>query len=291
MITKQLKRFIKTNAIGKKLFYNPYQYLKFITDAGEMASINERIENILACPDNSLIPRVADAGKIKGGYMIMHNGLKVDPLSYYGYKGKKILRKNKGLHEPQEERVFAEVLKKLPDNAVMLELGSYWAFYSMWFNSVVKNATCYMIEPHELLIQTGMKNFEINQMKGNFYNAYIGEKSTSNEKGEKIISVDDFIGEKNIDFVHVLHSDIQGFEMDMLRGAKKLIENKKVGYFFISTHSNELHEQCIAYLKQYGFILIAAANMDESYSYDGLIVMRAPYFEGIGPLEISLRKK
>lgn len=286
---KQLKKFIKTNALGKKIFYDTYHYLKFISSKKEQSQINERISNVRACPDNDLIPRVADAGKIQNGCLIMHNGLKVDPLSYYGHKGKKLLVKNRGLHEPQEEKVFAEVLKDLPENAVMLELGSYWAFYSIWFNSVVKNARCFMIEPHELLIRMGMKNFHINNMKGVFYHAFAGAESGKNEKGEKIISVDDFIEEQKIDFIHILHSDIQGFELDMLKGAKKLIERKKVGYFFISTHSNELHNRCIEYLSQYGFILVASANMDESYSYDGLIVMRAPYFAGIDKAVISLR--
>ncbi len=169
----------------------------------------------------------------------------------------------------------------------MLELGSYWAFYSMWFFKEIKEPTCYMIEPNKECLESGIKNFKLNKMNGIFYNAYIGSQFLVNEKGEETVSVDFFVEKKDIDFIHILHADIQGKELEMLYGAKKLIDEKKVGYFFISTHSNDLHESCIKFLSERDFVLICSINLNETYSYDGLIVMRAPYFEGIEPLEIS----
>ncbi|MBI4681229.1 MAG: hypothetical protein HY753_08545 [Nitrospirae bacterium] len=90
-----------------------------------------RINDVLSCPDNKFIPRVNNAGSIKDGFLVMHNGIKVLPLSYSGYPMLKMLIENKGVHEPQEERVFFEILKKMPERAVMMELGCYWSFYSM----------------------------------------------------------------------------------------------------------------------------------------------------------------
>ena len=48
---------------------------------GETFDWNNRVRNALACPDNVFIPRVADAGKIDDGHLIMHNGLRVHELS------------------------------------------------------------------------------------------------------------------------------------------------------------------------------------------------------------------
>jgi hypothetical protein len=48
----------------------------------------------------------------------------------------------KGYHEPQEELVFHKVMKRLPPNATMIELGGYWAFYSLWFCSLGKGRRC-----------------------------------------------------------------------------------------------------------------------------------------------------
>lgn len=199
----------------------------------------------------------------------------------------KMLIENHGVHEPQEERVFYEVLKTIPARSVMIELGSYWAFYSMWFYTSVEKPTCYMIEPREDCMEAGKRNFNLNRMHGHFFRALIGEKSSLDDNHMQTFAIDDFVIQQNINFVHILHADIQGKEFEMLQGAKRLIEDQKVGYIFISTHSNEFHAKCLEFLDQYHFILIASVDLDETYSYDGLIVVRAPYFDGINPVDLS----
>eukprot|EP00966_Prymnesium_polylepis_P296337 6845725-Prymnesium_polylepis.1 len=57
-----------------------------------------------------------------------------------------ILRLNKGVHEPAEERLFAEVVGRMPHGAVMIELGSYWAFFSSWFGRAVPRARIFCVE-------------------------------------------------------------------------------------------------------------------------------------------------
>ena len=57
------------------------------------------------------LPRVADAGRLSGGVQLMHNGLRVVEGSYYRWRGTRMFAATGGVHEPQEERVFAEVLK------------------------------------------------------------------------------------------------------------------------------------------------------------------------------------
>lgn len=259
-------------------------------DPKEKAAWIERINVTLGSSDNANIDRVPNAGKIENGLLVMHNGLKVDPLSYYGLAPLSLLIQNKGVHEPQEEYIFSKVLPHIPEKGVMLELGSYWSFYSMWFNQIVKNAQCFMIEPEYPNMRFGKKNFKRNGMNGVFYQAFIGEKSFITHKGERFVNVDDFVKDNNIGFVDLLHSDIQGFEHNMLLGAQHLFEKKKVGFVFISTHSNKIHEQCLAFLKKHDFSIIADANLDESFSADGIIAAKAPYVKGIDKLEISKRK-
>lgn len=250
----------------------------------------ERIDIALASEDNSKIEIVPNAGKINDNMkLVMHNDLIIDPLSYYGIPMLDLLTKNKGVHEPQEEYVFQEVLKTIPENATMIELGAFWSFYSMWFNKNVKNATNYMIEPEG--IHFGIKNFKLNGIQGDFTKAYISDNSDEMIDGVSTVCVDDFVAKKKIEFVDILHSDIQGFEFKMLQGAKTLVDNKKIGYLFISTHSNDLHYQCENHLKEKGYDLICSVNMDESYSFDGLLVFRNTDYPGIGPLEVSKRKQ
>ena len=284
----------------KKLF-NPFQISKIkkqvqynalfeSMEASEQVIWNERIGMVVSSPDNNFIPRVVKAGTFDGNYLVMHNGLKIQPISYYGVSILKMLIDNKGVHEPQEERVFQEILKTIPENSTMIELGSYWAFYSMWFAKNIKGAKCYMIEPEPANLLFGKKNFRINGLKGSFYQAFISNKSYYSRKGERGVSVDDYIKKNNIGFVSILHSDIQGFEVKMLHGAVNLFESKQVGYVFISTHSNEKHYECIAFLQKYDFTIIASANLDESDSVDGIIVGKAPYMQGVEKVDISKRK-
>ena len=90
-----------------------------------------RIDLVLLSPDNEKIHRVANAGKVMKDTQVMHNGIKIHVGSYYGNANTVLLYKHKDVHEPQEERIFNEVIGFLPPEAVMLELGAFWVFYSM----------------------------------------------------------------------------------------------------------------------------------------------------------------
>jgi hypothetical protein len=199
----------------------------------------------------------------------------------------KILLDNKGVHEPQEELTFQEVLKNIPKNATMIELGSYRSFYSMWFQQKIENASNHMIEPSPERLEIGKLNFQLNRFKGTFYRSFVGAVSQTNNDGSKVISIDDYIKKNKIDFVHILHSDIQGAELEMLKGCQNSIKQNKIGYVFISTHSNELHNDCTAFLLKHDFTIVASAILNESYSHDGVLVMKAPNFGKVEKVKIS----
>lgn len=246
----------------------------------------KRCRDVMACPDNEAIKRVKHAGKIKNGKQFLHNGIKIYLGSYYGPEYSQVLLRNKGVHEPQEERVFAEVLKLMPSDAIMIELGAFWGFYSMWFNMEVKDARSYLIEPDEFNLGQGKRNFKLNRMQGDFTRAFVG-KEVNNSDPVPFITLDDYLKQKKIKKVHILHSDIQGYEFEMLQGAETAIMNRCIDYIFISTHSNELHYKCIDYLKNKDFQIIAEADLDNTFSEDGLIVASAPGIVVPGNIRIA----
>lgn len=110
---------------------------------------------------------------IEGNHQFLHNGLKVRLGSYYVFGNTHLLQKNKGVHEPQEEHVFQEVLKFMLERALMIVLGSFWAFYSMWFQKEVKGEVNYMVEPDYLNLIKDKTNFKLNGFFGKFIKAYI----------------------------------------------------------------------------------------------------------------------
>ena len=250
----------------------------------------ERINNVLACEDNNDIPRHDSAGMLIDDQLIMHNGLKVDLMSYYGFALMKMLIGNKGVHEPQEEKIFQEVLKTInpQKKLVMIELGAYWSFYSMWLLSSFPKAKCFMVEPDKKNLYYGKKNFRTNSLSGKFIHSGISKKS---DRKQNLTTVDDICRKNRIEFIDILHSDIQGFELEMLQGSEQTLSENKIGYVFISTHSNQLHYDCMELLKMYDFTEVASVDIDESFAWDGILVMKAPNYEGLDFVEISKRNK
>jgi hypothetical protein len=248
-----------------------------------------RIEDVKAAPDNAHIPRATNAGALTNGWITMHNGIEVGALGYYGAGVLNMLMENHGVHEPQEERAFGEVLKYIEEGGTMLELGAYWGFYSLWFKKAVSSARCFLIEPDLGNLKSGKVNFARNGEDALFEQAYIGIDVAIASNGIRIVSVDAFCAERAIQRVSILHADVQGAEMDMLRGASYMLKDKKIDFIFISTHSNQLHSDCIDFLISRGYEILAEADLNETYSYDGVIVAKSDRLAE--PKRLEMNKK
>jgi hypothetical protein len=244
---------------------------------------------VLDSPDFHLIPKHPDAGRVCGRRLVMHNGLKVLPTAYYGYQFLARSRKTLTVDEPQEERLFGDLLPQLPPGSTMLELGSFWAFYSLWFHARVPNARNYMVEPVLKNLGYGKTNFEINgfTLNATFVHAFV-DSAPGVSQGIPVISVDSFCREHDIGHLTVLHSDIQGFESRMLDGAASMLAGHRIDYIFISTHSNTLHSECISKLRAFHYNVLSDVNLDEAYQADGVIFAAR---NGLPPMPISAATK
>ncbi len=250
-----------------------------------------RIQDAVASPDNAYIPRVHRAGQIINGELIMHNGLRVGELSYDGEGPRNLMVANRGVHEPQEERVFQEVLRVLPPGSVMLELGSSWAFYSMWFYREVAEARCFCVEPAPDNLPMGQKNFALNfgekPARVQFEQAYVDATDDVAGDGTPILSVDSLMAKYSIVRLAILHADTQGHEVNVLLGAQNALAARTIDYIFLSTHTNELHRKCLARLKKHRYVVLADVDLLETFSFDGLIVARREELEGPGVFSLS----
>lgn len=241
-----------------------------------------RFREIISDPLNLAIERHPLSGFTEGDCVILHNGNRVSvsgPEAYYG-DFSQILIINRGVHEPLEEYVFQEVLKRLSPSPLMLELGAYWGHYSMWLKVARPDASVYLVESEEQHIKAGEKNFATNQLHGEFIRAFVG-------KGQ--FEVDAFLRERRIDVLDILHSDIQGYELDMLEGAAQALKDKRVTFLFVSTHSQELHHSVLSKLSGFGYRIEVASDFDfETTSFDGFVFAShpavAPVFADFNPL-------
>ena len=246
----------------------------------------DRIVLTTSCSDSSEIPKVKDAGVVVDNHQIMHNGIKVIRDGYQGAWMTEIITRLRGHHEPQEERLFYEILKRLQGSSStpsMIELGAWWCYYTMWFLNEFPSAKAICIEPEEQNLELGKKNLRLNGLNAEFLRARIG---SSYELGNEIspvdlsaevIDLDSVLRRFSMNKLDVLHCDIQGFELPMLESSLQFLATRKIRFVIISTHHISIsgdeftHEKCLELLKMAGAHIICEHNVGESFSGDGLI--------------------
>jgi hypothetical protein len=250
-----------------------------------------RFREIVSDPVNLLIERVPMAGYVEGDEVYLHNGLKVPvvgPGAYYG-PFSHVLVINRGVHEPLEEYVFQELLKRLGEAPSMIELGAYWGHYSMWLKKTRPKAEVILVEPDPACLKCGQNNFARNGLRGEFIKAFVGTGK---------FEVDAFFRDRKIKRLDILHADIQGFEVEMLQGAESVLAKRRVNYLFIATHSQAIHRDVVDRLKAQGYrVEISSDFEDQSTSFDGFVFASSPDVEALfgeievmGRPEIALRR-
>ncbi|QLE86088.1 FkbM family methyltransferase [Shewanella sp. Scap07] len=234
-----------------------------------------RFREIVSDPLNLLIERCPNAGFVNGEYVYLHNGIKVPfkgPLSYYD-DFSQILVINRGVHEPVEEYVFQQVMKVINvAKPTMLELGAYWGHYSLWMKQCHPNSSVYLVESDASNLAAGKNNFIANGQEGHFIEAFVGHGH---------FNVDDYLSSKTGPLT-ILHSDIQGYEVEMLKDASRSLREHLVDYIFLSTHSQQLHQESLSLLADYGYrIEVSSDFTHETTSFDGFIFASSPTVKAV----------
>jgi len=175
-------------------------------------------------------------------------------------------------------------LKLLPTikstTPVMMELGvSDWPTYSMVFNDVFDN-NCLNIctEVRMPLLLKAKERFP----NGNFIHTYSGKPRHSQEAlppEDELVDVQQrtissIMLEYNIDFIDMMHIDIQGSEVSLLEELKKDNLLNKVGIMFLSLHpeAGDMHGECLKILNTIPTIKYQYSHPSNGGYGDGLIV-------------------
>ncbi|GAA0326759.1 hypothetical protein GCM10009087_41300 [Sphingomonas oligophenolica] len=244
----------------------------------------ERYREIVSDPLNILIERVPRAGYVDSdGYVFLHNGNRADLTGKFAYYAEfsDILVINRGVHEPLEEFCFQQLLKCIArPEPLMIELGAYWAHYSMWMKRSFPMAKCIMVEPDPHNSECGRNNFAANGYEGEFIVDFVGAEN---------FAVDRFLADSETAHVDLLHCDIQGFELEMLDGASRALTDKVVDYVFVSTHSEQLHSGVVERLRGHGYRIEVSSDFEEhTTSNDGFVLASShaviPVFDNLQPL-------
>ena len=248
----------------------------------------------LACRDCDPIPKVEGAGQIierPDGSEVqrMHNGVEVVRGGYYGDWMERIITGLRGHHEPQEERVFHELLGRIDrGRPTMVELGCFWAYYTLWFLAAFPDGRAVAAEPDPDHLAVGRRNAELNGRHVDFVRAAAGRADQGEIEFESelhpgrrhrapVVGLDELIAQRGIDQIDVLHLDIQGAETDLLASESARLASGSVRFVVVSTHhhlisgSATTHQDCLDILQAAGGHVITEHTVAESYSGDGLI--------------------
>jgi FkbM family methyltransferase len=219
----------------------------------------------------------------------MHNGVRVLADGYCGAWMTRLIELCRGHHEPQEERIFHEVVSRLPAGGTMIELGGYWAFYSIWFLRAASGRRALAVEPDPAHMAVGRINAELNGVDIDFIPGFVGEApgttrpfqtDASGVQDLPCLDVPGLMERHGIHHLTILHCDAQGAELDVLRQVEPLLRGGRIDWVFVSTHHHRIsgdpltHQRCLALLRAAGAAIEAEHDVQESFSGDGLICAR-----------------
>lgn len=255
---------------------------------------SRRIEMTASCHDCDDIPKVPGAGEVLevDGTRLqrMHNGVLVVAGAYHGDWMTEVIRRLHGHHEPQEERVFHAFVERLARDTprpVMVELGSFWGYYSLWLRTAVPGAVSHLVEPDPNNLEVGRRHFRINGLPATFHQYAAGGRthppepfrceSDGVERQVPAITVEELMRREGLERVDLLLADIQGPELQMLEGAAGPIREGRLRFLVLSTHHMSItgdpltHQRCRAMVEALGGHVVTEHSVSESYSGDGLI--------------------
>ncbi len=253
-----------------------------------------RVQMTAACRDSDPVPKVPDAGRVVTEpdgrrVQIMHNGVRVVADGYDGAWMTQLIALCRGHHEPQEERVFHEVVARLPLDATMIELGGYWLYYTLWFLKDAPARRALSVEPDPAHIALGLANAALNGREVPVVQGFVGAEhgvvhpfatQSSGTLDLTCLGVPELMAAHGMQRLDLLHCDVQGAELDVLRSCRDLFAAGRIGWVFVSTHHHLIsgdpltHQRCLRLLEAAGATIVAEHTVQESFSGDGLIVAR-----------------
>lgn len=257
-----------------------------------------RVLTTLLCHDADDLPRVDRAGEVveidRVPMQVMHNGLVVEAGTYGGQWELEIIRSLRGVHEPQEEKVFDALIRRLAAEGGgaprMLEFGSFWAYYSMWFVRELAGAAAVALEPDPHNLEVGRRNARANALEERieFVHGAIGPEPgeqfeiVNESDGKPTVvrqyDIDALLAHRAWDRADLVLVDVQGYETVLLELGRASLAAGRVRFLVVSTHHHAIsadpltHQRVLATIVEAGGHIVAEHTVGESFSGDGLVV-------------------
>jgi FkbM family methyltransferase len=157
----------------------------------------------------------------------------------------------------------------------------------MWYLKSVPFSKAYCLEPSLYNLERGMGNMQLNNLEAEFIQASIGRARANHQPfriGDKETiyipqhTVQSAMDHFKLPELEMLHMDIDGGELAVLRSCEHLFKANKIRFLVVSTHHKDIsksattHADCLGCIMDSGAYIIAEHLPEESFGGDGLIV-------------------
>ena len=184
-----------------------------------------------------------------------------------------IIRSHKNFYELQ---MLDDIRKRVPPSGVFVDCGANIGNHGVYFGVICKASKVYAFEPVKETYNILLKNISLNKLECtiNDYSIALGKENTNGKlivrdannlgtstiqecpegdivirKLDDIVFADNDRGLKGIDLVKI---DVEGMELDVLRGAKKVI-NKFRPLLYVEIQTDEEFRAILDFLSPYGY--------------------------------------
>ncbi len=164
---------------------------------------------------------------------------------------------------------------------VVCDVGASYGDSAIWW-SKVKGARVIAFEPLKDVFRILEANVALNKADVRTFNIAIGNgKSISSSRNQNMLTKSDetdsnLVETKRLDDlgiqrIDILKVDVEGFELDVLKGAVHCIEKLKPR-IIIETHSTELRNRCDKFLRDMGYSLeVKGRKIEPNYSWMDIV--------------------
>ena len=98
-----------------------------------------------------------------------------------------------------------------------------------------------------------------------------------NNKSKKSISIDDYCKINKINFIDLIHIDVEGVENEIIKGSSQMLKNNKIENIIFEINSNYVSwkkglqdTKIVKLLKKYKFKIYAIRDLHSSFNLDNV---------------------
>jgi len=193
-----------------------------------------------------------------------------------GCSGKMLFRFITTTYETTLTHLFEKHVKT---GDIVYDIGANTGYFTLLSSVLVGNGgKVYAFEPAKKVFKLLKKHIKINRYKNvDIFNKAISDKngvgffdtgdgiwtgkiSTKGEYEVEIVKLDDFVLKNNISLPNIIKIDVEGEELNVLKGAKNLLTECSP-LIFLSAHSQQLYDSCCEFLKSLGYEIKSIQQM------------------------------